>query len=173
MATRTKVSVGMAMPIPGGMIEGIKELLERFSKPSTQDLMRIEQAVRYGFAGNFARQGAGDSPPWAPLAPRTQRERIFQGYNPTNPILVRRGVFRLSWLQVFPVGYRVMQYGANGWTMSVGSGDFRAEILGLGVPSRNLPARPVHYLDTPQINNIAGALEEMQNRNIRSLGLAP
>jgi hypothetical protein len=161
----------MAMPIPSGMIEGIKELIERMAKPGTQDLMRVEQAVRYGFAGNFARQGAGDSPPWAPLAPRTQRERQRAGYNPNRPILVRSGLYRTSWLSLSPNGFRNMDYRADGWTMSVGSGDYRVDWLNSGVPGRNLPARPVHYLDTGQINNIAAAMEEMQNRVITALGL--
>ena len=165
------MAVTMGMDVVGGMVGGIKDLLDRMARPSTQHLGVVEKAVRYGFAGNFARQGAGDSPPWAPLAPRTQRERIFGGYNPTTPILVRSGRFRASWMTAYPTGYRVMAYSPNGWTMSVGSNDFRAIILGLGVPARNLPPRPVHYLDNSQINNIAGAMTELQDRVIKSLGL--
>jgi len=161
----------MGMTIPSGMFEGIEDLINRWRRPTSNDLTTIERAVRYGFAGNFARQAAGDSPPWAPLAPRTRRERIFLGYNPTTPILVRSGQFRQSWLALYPVGYRIVNYAADGWTMQVGSSDFRADLLGLGVPARNLPARPAHYLDTGQINNIAGAVTAVQDKIIADLGL--
>lgn len=163
------MSFESAFPVKNDMIEGIKLLIERMARPSTSNQQRIEKAVRFGFAGNFARQGAGDSPPWAPLAPRTQRERARAGYNPTTPILIRSGGFRNSWVTNSPTGFMAMAYSPNGWTMTVGSGDFRAPILGLGAPGRNLPARAVHYLDNGQINNIAGAMEEMQTRVIESL----
>lgn len=161
----------MGMEIPNDMIEGIRELIDRMARPGSQDLMRVEQSVRYGFAGNFARQAAGDSPPWAPLAPRTQRERAAQGYNSTSPILVRSGSYRESWLRLFPNGYRLMTYSADGWLMTVGSGDYRVEWLSNGVGARNLPPRPVHFLDNGQQNNIAAALDEMQQRVITALGL--
>lgn len=155
--------------VSNDMIEGIKLMIQRMARPTTQNLQRVERSVRFGFAGNFARQGAGDSPPWAPLAPRTQRERTAQGYNATFPIQVRSGLFRNSWVTNSPAGWLRMDYRQDGWTMTVGSGDFRAEILGLGVASRNLPARPVHYLDNGQINNIANAIDEMQQRVIDGL----
>lgn len=156
------------MKIPASGFDDLVTILKRISTPTNQDLDRIERSVRFGFASNFARQAQADGPPWASLRPRTVRERALQGYGPTGPVLERSGNYRDSWVTTRVSGARTMSYSGTMWTMSVTSSHPNRDALELGAPSRNLPARPVIYLDTNSINNIAAAVNDFVDRKTRA-----
>lgn len=151
------------MPVRAGMtpskgaFQGIVDLLNRINKPDPGELYRIERAVRAGFNQNFGRQARGGGAAWAGLANRTQRERRQFGYFPNFPILIRSGQYMRSWTQVG--GWREMEYIPGGWIMHVSSGDRRVYALELGRRARNLPARPVRFMDGGQIRTINNAVE--------------
>lgn len=149
--------------------DGLKEIIRRIARPSSQNQDRIEMSVRGGFAQNFQRETVGGGAPWPPLRPRTVRERTRAGFPPTNPILQRTGAYMRSWTERF--GFRQMEYNPNGWVMSVGSSHRNAPALEFGVRSRNLPARPVQYLDSQAERNIASALDDVVTRIIASVPL--
>lgn len=160
------MSFGMGMKAGRDAFADIETIIKRMANPTSQNLDRVEKAVRFGFASNFARQAAPDIGPWAPLAPRTQRERIFGGYNPTSPILVRTGAYRASWTIR---GFRQIDYRTDGWTMMVGSNDPRVGTHEAGNTALNVPVRAVGYLDTGSIGNIASAINDMADRVVRTL----
>jgi hypothetical protein len=135
----------------------MRQVLQRMSRPSPMSLNYIEGAVRAGFANNFARQQVGGGAPWATLRPRTQAERRRQGYGASSPILRRSGAYMLSWTRLG--GWRQLEYGAGGWTLRVSSDHKWAFEHELGVRSRNLPARPVRYLDNADIRGVGSAVE--------------
>lgn len=163
----------MAVDVPAKVaddaFDGMKEIIKRIARPSTQNQDRIEMAVRGGFLQNFQRETVGGGNPWPPLAPRTQRERARLGFPPANPILRRTGAYMRSWTERW--GFKQMDYNPNGWVMQVGSSHVNAPALEFGVRSRNLPARAVQYLDSQAERNIATALDDVVTRIIASVPL--
>lgn len=79
---------------------------------------------------------------WAPLARWTQQERYEQGFDPHEPILVRTGRYRKTWIDPNDP-FHVSDVGFSGfsWVLSEGSQDPRAERLTYGDPFRRLPPR--------------------------------
>lgn len=132
----------------------IRELFTRLSRPTNADLNRIERSVRAGFEINFRRESVGGGGPWAALRPRTQRERRQQGYPATNPILRRTGVYERSWTTSNLGGWRYLERTGAGWVLYVSSAHPWAFTHELGNRTRNVPARPVRYLDSGSTTNI-------------------
>lgn len=119
----------------------------------------ISSAIRQRFAENFTRQGSGAGA-WASLRPRTISERRRLGYAGAHPILVRSGRYRASFTEEgasdhFSEFRRVGSY----WMISEGSDDERGPELEIGVPSRNLPPRPVTLLDDTQEARIGDVVD--------------
>src|SRR5262245_10890236 len=144
-------------------VDMIKRIIAKIERPDAQGIRDIEAAVRAGFQDNFTLESRGDGVPWAPLAQRTVRERRALGFGPTNPILVRTGGYRATWVNVG--GWKqVVSNGRNGWTMSVSSNHAYAELHELGSRTRNVPARPVRYLGSAQERRIAVAVDAWVSR---------
>lgn len=159
--------IAMGGKLKRDAFDGLYEILRRIEKPSTQNLDRVEMSVRAGFADNFLRETRGGGPPWAALAPRTQRERARQGYGASGPILVRSGAYRRTWTERF--GWRLMIYRQGGWNMFVSSDHRNAFELELGVRSRNLPARNVRYLDDGSVRRVESAMYLLVDSVINSV----
>lgn len=157
----------MGMPIDSRQFNFVRELLTRLYRPTRNELDRIERSVRAGFMQNFARQSVGGGAPWASLADRTRRERVFQGYNATNPILRRRNVYAESWTRVG--GWRMFVYSPVGWTLHIASDHKWAFTHELGNRGRAIPARAVRYLDGGQQRVVASAVESWVDSVIRSV----
>ena len=148
------VSVGINMD--SRQFEFVREFLSRLSRPNAADLTRIERSVRVGFMQNFARQQVGGGNAWAPLAPRTRRERAMQGYGASGPMLRRTNAYAQTWTRVG--GWRMLERTATGWVLHVSSDHPWAFTHELGNPGRNIPPRAVRYLDNGQQRVIANAV---------------
>lgn len=157
--------VSMGLTTDSRRFSFVRELLTALARPTDADLDRIERSVRVGFMQNFARERVAGGSPWAPLAARTRRERAFQGYPASNPILRRSGAYAASWARLG--GWRMLERTIKGWTLHVASDHRWAFSHELGVRSRNLPARPVRYLDSGQHRVIASQIEAWVDSVIR------
>lgn len=154
--------IDMAVKVDSRQFDLFRQLIAYFYRPAVFDLNAIEMSVRYGFRNNFLRQSVGGGAPWAALRPRTQRERRAAGYPPTMPILRRSGAYSRSWTVMG--GWRMLVYSTAGWTLHVASDHAWAFAHELGDRSRNLPARPVRYLDDGSMRNIALTVERWVDR---------
>lgn len=118
--------------------------IEAMSRPDAEDVRPIQEAVRAGFAINFARE-AGDDAPWAQLSLWTIQERRQLGFPGDHPILFRTGRYHDSFVdEEHPL--HVSEFMAHGgvWMVEEGSRDQRADELEFG--RWNMPPRPVTIL---------------------------
>jgi len=117
------------------------DLADALSAPTREDMQPIQDVIRANFAANFAGE-VGDDARWAPLAPRTVRERIARGYPGTHPILERSGEYRRSFVEGdHPQHYSRAEAAGGRWLIEEGSTDERADRLEFG--DYRTPARPV------------------------------
>lgn len=117
------------------------DLADALSAPTREDMQPIQDVIRANFAANFAGE-VGDDARWAPLAPRTIRERIARGYPGTHPILERSGEYRRSFVEGdHPQHYSSAAAAGGRWLIEEGSTDERGDRLEFG--DYRTPARPV------------------------------
>lgn len=141
------------------------EMVERMSalaEPGREEIEPIQQAIRAGFAFNFA-QERGDDRNWAPLSLWTIRERLRQGYPGAHPILYRTGSYHDSFVQEDHPRH-ISEWSAGGglWMVEEGSSDERAEELEFG--RWNMPGRPVTLLGESGEQRIETVLDELFGR---------
>lgn len=104
--------------------EGALELALQTLSDSTAEGPILDETAAILFSRvvtRFRDQVSADGTPWAPLAPRTIRERIKLGYGATNPILYRTGELLNS-----------IQLATDGDSRYIGTSDPRAGILNAG-----------------------------------------
>lgn len=119
--------------------------LRRMREPDAEVVEGLGEAVREGFAENFAGERAGTGKAWNPLAPSTVRERLRLGFPGEHPILVRTGKYRESFLSRSDDDHlHRLQVAAGGWTVEEGSTDTRVPWLEGGTVT--IPERPVMIL---------------------------
>ncbi len=134
--------------------------VEELANPDAAAMRPIQEAIRVGFAQNFASEGAAGGEPWAQLAAMTRRERRQQGYPEAHPILERSGVYRRSFTDEFHINHVSAWAVAGGvWTVEEGSTDERADELEYG--TFKMPARPVLVLGNAGEARISEVLEYM------------
>lgn len=139
--------------------DDLLRLVAAISNPPSQTTQQIENAVRSGFADNFASESAGGNP-WPELAFTTMLDRVLHGFPAAHPILVRAGEYRASFVDSGnPDALYEFFPGGDSWAMEVGSSDSRVEELELG--TELIPARPVTVLDTDAENNVIAVIERM------------
>lgn len=131
-------------------------LVDRISSPGSSQKRSISDAIRRGFQDNFTRQQSGDGA-WARLAPSTVLDRQKKGFAGNNPILVRSGGLRASWVSE----------GANHYSSVRSSGGMTVYEEGSTHPlamfhesgGGRLSARPVSLLDDSQEQRIVDVIE--------------
>lgn len=134
--------------------------VERVRQPTVQSLQGVSNTIRGLYAENFDREGNG-SGAWVPLARSTQRERQRLGYAPAHPILVRRGVYRDSFLRRGAAG-NVDEF--DGDTLYAGSDDYRVGYHESFEPRSIIPARRVIDFDSMQTDRVGDALDHWVER---------
>lgn len=141
------------------VLDDLTRFIDRLANPPPSATKPVEEAVRMGFAANFASESAGDAA-WDELAFDTILDRIVQGFPGQHPILVRTGDYRSSFVDSGngDALYEFLNMG-DGWVMEVGSSDSRVEELEGG--TRRIPARLVTILSDASENNVFAALEQM------------
>lgn len=113
--------------------------------PPRRMTRNVGEAVREGFADNFADESSGAGG-WAQLAPSTVEDRIRQGFPGAHPILERTGDYRRSFVDEGDPDHihRVRVLAMQGWEMEEGSNDPRVAWLEGGTTT--IPPRPVTIL---------------------------
>lgn len=138
------------------LTDDLLRLITAISNPPPQTTKQIEEAVRAGFAANFASESAGGSP-WPELSIVTIFDRAVHGFPAAHPILVRTGDYRSSFVDSNdPDALSEFFSSGDGWAIEVGSSDSRVEELELG--TGRIPARPVTMLDDE--TNVLAAIEQ-------------
>jgi hypothetical protein len=137
--------------------DDLERLIDKIARPGSGQQATITGGIRREFQANFTRQGSGAGK-WAPLRPFTIRQRQALGYAGSNPILVRSGRYRASFVQRGAADHyeRITQTGL-GTMYEVGSDDPRGPELELG--RANMAARPVTILDDGQEANLTRLID--------------
>lgn len=154
-------------PADDKQFSAVTELLERLRNLSGDDQRRIADAVRFGFLDNFRNERAGDEGDWPSLSNFTIKERAKRGFGP-RPIQVQTGSFRDSWTKRGAAGHiEKFSAGKGGWSLDVGSGDERVNLLGFGGVNGlgyYVPPRPVVFLSEDAEDRITRVLEDIIDR---------
>lgn len=135
--------------------------------PGQNEKRSIEEAVRAGFAANFANESSGDGSSWTALAGRTNVDRQRRGFPTVHPILVRTGSYRASFTVPGSTNSLVEEESTGSeWTMYVGSSDNRRilEFGGVTIIQGEqvyVPPRPATILSDQAENNIASVIERV------------
>lgn len=141
----------------------LDNFIKQVEKPSKQSVRPVADAVRWGFAENFADERAGDEGNWEPLSARTVAERVSQGYGGEHPILKRSGDYEDSFTNPSDADHvEILETTGSGWDLFVGSQDDRVDILEVGGWHNGsfVPARPVLFLGDDQEYLIGTTLDE-------------
>jgi phage gpG-like protein len=140
----------------------ITKLIARLNAPSSTDTEPVTQAIRDGFAENFAGEQTGAGLSWVPLRPFTIAERTRLGYGGAHPILVRTGSLRSSYTAQGGDSVNEFTPDGSGWVLAVGSQHPNALKHEQG--EGRVPARPVTILSPQRENTIADRVFEMIER---------
>ena len=121
-------------------IDGVQQMLQ---PPNPDQAEKVADAIRAQYARAFAGEGPIQGVAWSQLAPSTVRDRISKGFGGAHPILVRTGSYRASFTQQGAAGHiDDFRETGGGWSITVGSRDFRAKFLNPG--TARMPSRPVN-----------------------------
>lgn len=133
--------------------------------PNPGTLRQVEDVVRQGFDGVFARQGSRRGA-WSPLLPTTQRDRMRRGYLPTRPILIRSGSLRNSFVnRGHFYATRRLSIQPTGWRLYVGS---RHPIAGFhNDGTRKMVARVITDLHEDSRRRIESELAQWAHRQLQ------
>lgn len=145
----------------------ITKLIARLNAATSTDTEPVTQAIREGFAENFAGERSGTGRSWAALRPTTVLDRIRHGYGGSHPILVRTGSLRDSYTAQGSDSVNEFTPDGSGWVLAVGS-RHRVAIFHERGTSR-MVARPVTELSPQRENTIADRVQEMIERIERQI----
>lgn len=116
----------------------------------------LDKVILPSIKQNFDEEGRPEK--WQELSERSQRERKFEGLNPSSPILVRFGDLILRSTARDGVSYKISKN-----KLTVSPDDERAYELQNGNEDRKLPARPFFFLQDEDCKTITKAfLEEVK-----------
>ena len=151
----------------GDPFESLVNFVKAIIAPGQNEKRAIEEAVRAGFAENFANESSGDGSSWTALAGRTNVDRQRRGFPTVHPILVRTGGYRASFTVPGSTNSLAEVESSGGeWTMYVGSSDNR-RILEFGgttiIQGKQVyvPPRPATLLSDQAQDNIASVIERV------------
>lgn len=136
----------------------LEELLARLERLDAGDQDDIADAVRDGYAQNFANESNGDGQGWAPLAESTVKQR-----GSAHPILVRTGLGKDSFIKKNAADH-IQNFitRAGGWTLEVGS---ESEIMNLHkTGTSRMPARVMDELSAKAEEKIERRIDSVIER---------
>lgn len=133
---------------------------EGLNSPTITMRQELGDTVRRLFGEHFEQEGSRSSFSWAKLEDRTREERRREGYGAAHPILVRSGYYKNSFTTLgAPDNFEQLITRTNGWTLELGSDDFRVNELEGGRP--DMDARPVTLLDSSEEEDIGNTLDRL------------
>jgi len=141
-------------------VEELAAFFQGLNSPTISMRQEVGDVVRRLFASHFEQEGSPASGPWADLEDWTQRERIAEGFGGKHPVLERYGDYRRSFTESLS-GNSIENLIArnSGWTLELGSGDWRVEELEGGRP--NMDARPVTRMTDGEASEIGDVLDRL------------
>lgn len=139
--------------------EDLLRLVDRISNPGSAQKRSVSDAIRRGYQDNFTTQGAASGQPWRALAPSTVAQRRRLGYAGSNPILVRGGNYRSSWVSDGSEHYSSVRLQGGYTIFDEGSESPLARFHERG--GARLPARPVSLLGDGSEARIVDTIEFM------------
>ncbi len=138
----------------GDPLDDLERVMRRLTNPTAADLEIFTDAIREGFAQNFANESTAGGQAWKKLAPMTVRERKKRGYPGEHPILVQSGDLLNSLVNPnHPQHITEIVATGGGWAVSVGSNDDRVVKLDAG--EDRIPARPFLDVERSLLDNAA------------------
>lgn len=138
--------------------DDVEKLVKRIATPSNTQRREVSDAIRAGFAANFASQGSARGA-WATLAPATIRDRIRRGFG-ASPIRVRTGKGRSGFVERgHPDHVENVSTISQGVLYEVGSSDQTVSLFHETGTSR-MPARPVTPLSDEHEQRILRVIEQ-------------
>lgn len=153
-------------------IEELATFFEGLSKPTPDMQTEVGDTVRRLFGQRFDNEG-GPGSPWVGLTIATMRDREEQGYGAAHPILYRTGEYKFSFTG--RGGFDNIENlitRATGWTLELGSSDFRVSELEGGRSSPTfMPPRPVTLLEASEESEIGDALDRIFQQAADSMGM--
>jgi hypothetical protein len=143
------------------------DLIEGILNLGSREQHKIAEAVRLGFAWNFAHESGGGEP-WAPLAPMTVAERHQLGFAGEHPILQRTRELKRSLVEEdHPLS--TTETSTHGYysqltriEIELGSADERFPLLhagGITDQGYYVPARPMTVLSDEAIRRLRETIE--------------
>jgi len=138
--------------------EDLLRLVDRISSPGSSQKRSISDAIRRSFQDNFTRQQSGGGA-WPALAPSTVLDRQKKGFAGSNPILVRTGGLRASWVSEGSNHYSSVRSSGGQTVYEEGSQHPLAQFHEAG--TSRIPARPVSLLGDSQEQRIVDVIEFM------------
>ena len=144
------------------VLDDLTHFVDRITNPTAQITSQIEDAVRAGFAENFANESAGGVA-WEELAAYTMLDRLNKGFPAAHPILVRTGDYRASFVDSGdPDALSDYFVTGDGWALKIGSNDSRVDDLEGGTSGPpTIPARPATILSAASENNVFDVIERL------------
>jgi phage gpG-like protein len=136
--------------------EDLIRLVDRIANPGSAQKRSVSDAIRRSFQDNFTRQQSGNGS-WAPLAPATVLDRQKKGFAGSNPILVRTGGLRASWVSEGANHYSSVRSSGGYTVFEEGSSHPLAQFHEAG--TSRMAARPVSMLSDSQESRIVDVIE--------------
>jgi hypothetical protein len=157
----------LSLEAQGDPFESLVNFVKAIVAPGQNEKRAIEEAVRAGFAENFANESSGDGSSWTALAGRTNVDRQRRGFPTVHPILARTGRYRAGFTVIgAPNSLSEEESNGSDWTLYVGSSDER-RILEKGgttiIQGKQVyvPPRPATILSDQAESNIASVIERV------------
>jgi hypothetical protein len=143
---------------PEQLAEDLHALATIVARFGAAERRKVADRVRLGIARNFTREGP-EGWRWAPLAPRTVKERRELGFAGQHPILQRTRELKRSWTER---GHPKHQEGWGSYAgmtvLTISSSDPRVQELTEGRAYPPMPERPMHLLDDADTQGIEDTL---------------
>lgn len=143
-------------------VEELAAFFQSLNTPTPQMQKGVGDIVRSLFERRFDNEG-GPGSRWVELHPTTIDEREEEGYGPAHPILQREGEYKMSFIDQGGFdNIETLITRGNGWTLELGSGDWRVGELegGRSAPTFMTP-RPVTLLEDSEESEIGDVLDRL------------
>lgn len=137
--------------------DDLQRLVDKIANPGNAQKRMISDGIRQQFQANFSARRSGNGP-WASLAPSTVLDRVRKGYPGNQPILVRSGNLRDSYVNAGSPDHHTAVFSSGGYTVFEEGTDNRIAIFHERGTSR-MAQRSVTLLDDGQTDRLATIIE--------------
>lgn len=151
-------------------VEELAAFFEGLKSPTISMRQEVGDVVRSLFGEHFDNEGSRSAFSWEGLKDRTRAERRREGYGAEHPILERSGYYKRSFTTFgAPDNFEQLITRDSGWTLELGSSDFRVTELEGG--RSDMTARPVTLLDSSEEEDIGDTLDRLFQQAADDMGL--